>query len=205
MTATQRSLTISIPALLAASVFVLGQVPAGAPFDGRKHPNPIVTWVNEKDFRKMSFLEAGEKVGVEVMSLSKDAGERTSVEVAIPSSARQKLRYIGEEFEVTFYPVMRQTYKLKSGKAFQLYTFRFPRALTSADVLNTAALRPPRGSVPRFGSLTVPDRIEVRDAPGLYFDDGKRRTVYWFELGAGYSVTTEADKDELFEVLGDLL
>ena len=206
MTATRRSLTISIPALLAATALVLAQVPAGAPFDAGKHPNPIVTWVNEKDFKKASFLEAAEKVGVEVMSLSKDAGERTSVEVAMPSSARQKLRYVGEEFEVTFYPVMRQVYKLKSGKAFQLYTFRYPRALTSADVLNMAAFqRPPRGTDPRFGSLTVPDRIEIRDAPGLYFDEGKRRTAYWFELGAGYTVTTDADRDELFKVLDDLL
>jgi len=113
---------------------------------------------------------------------------------------------VNEQFEVTFYPVMRQNYKLKSGKSFQLYTFRFPRALTSADVLNQAAFgRPPRGTVPRFGSLPLPDRIEIRDAPGLYFDEGKRRTIYWFELGASYSVTTEADKDELFRVLEDLL
>lgn len=206
MTATARILTISISALLLTTTFAFAQVPAGAPYDPGKHPNPIVTWVTEKDFRKTPFLEAADKAGVELMSLSREQADRTAVEVAVPSSPRQRLRYGGEQFEVTFYPVVRQTYMLKSGKTFLLYTFRFPRALTTADVLNDAAFRRPRpGATPRFGSLTLPDRIDIRDAPGLYFDDGKRRTVYWYELGAGYSVTTDADKDELFKVLDDLL
>jgi len=192
--------------ILMATGLVLAQVPAGVPFEAEKHPNPVITWVSEKDFKPVSFREAAVTVGFEVMGLSRDQAERTSVEIATPANARQRLRMVNEQFEVTFYPVMRQNYKLKSGKSFQLYTFRFPRALTSADVLNQAAFgRPPRGTVPRFGSLPLPDRIEIRDAPGLYFDEGKRRTIYWFELGASYSVTTEADKDELFRVLEDLL
>jgi len=189
-----------------ATSLVFAQVPAGVPFESGKHPNPVITWVSEKDFKTASFLDAAERVGLEVMGLSRDQAQRTSVEIAIPANARQRLRMVNEQFEVTFYPVMRQNYTLKSGKSFQLYTFRFPRALTTANVLNEAAFgRPPRGTVPRFGTLPLPDRIEIRDAPGLYFDEGKRRTIYWFELGAGYSVTTEADKDELFEVLDDLL
>ena len=192
--------------ILMASGLVLAQVPAGVPFEAEKHPNPIVTWVAEKDFKPTSFREASEQVGFEVMGLSRDVAERLSIEIAVPANPRQRLRLVNEQFEVTFYPVMRQNYRLKSGKSFQLYTFRFPRALTSADVLNQAAFgRPPRGAVPRFGTLPLPDRIEIRDVPGLYFDEGKRRTIYWFELGAGYSVTTEAERDELFEVLEDLL
>lgn len=188
------------------AVTASAQVPAGVPYDPAKHPNPIVTWVNSKDFKKVPFKEAADLVGVELMSLSREEGERESVEAASPSPARQKIRIVGQEFEVTFYPVMRQNYKLKSGKSFVLYTFRFPRALTSADLLNQAAFgKPPRGTTPRFGSLEVPDRLEIRGVPGLYFDDGKQRTVYWFEMGAGYSVTTDASKDELFRVLEDLL
>ena len=101
---------------------------------------------------------------------------------------------------------MRQTYRLKSGKGFVLYTFRFPRAVTSADVLNQVAFgTPPRGTLPRFGNLTLPDRVQIRETPGLYFETGELRTVYWFEVGAGYSATTTADKEELFRVLDDLL
>lgn len=192
--------------LISAVAASLAQVPAGVPYDRTKHPNPIVTWVTEKDFKPATFAEAAEKVGVELMSLSKAQGERISVELATPPSSRQKIRIMGQEYEATFYSVMRQTYKLKSSNVFALYTFRFPRALTTAEFLNDAAFRrPPRGATPRFGTLKLPDRLEIRGAPGLYFDEGDRRTVYWFELGAGYSVSTDASKEELFRALDDLL
>jgi hypothetical protein len=198
------SLAILLP-LLGATI-AYAQVPAGVPYDPKKHPNPILTWVEQKDFQKVPFVEASEKVGVELMSLSRDEGERTSVELATPPTARQKIKNYGEEYEATFYPVMRQTYKLKSGSTLLLYTFRFPRALTSADFLNMTAFgKPPRGITPRFGPSPIPDQMEIRGVPGLYFDEGKSRTIYWFELGAGYSVTTNASKEELFKVLQDLL
>jgi hypothetical protein len=185
---------------------LLAQVPAGVPFNPSKHPNPIVTWVEEKTFKPATFAAAVAAVGVDTMSLSQEQGRRESVELATPSPARQKIRMAGEDVEVTFYPVMRQNYKLKSGHSFVLYTFRFPRALTSADVLNMVAFgRPARGTTPRFGLLPVPDRVEIRGNPGLYFDNAKERTVYWFELGAAHSATTDASKDELYEVLDDLL
>ena len=200
----QIGLALLLLAIGAATAYA--QVPAGIPYDAKKHPNQIVTWVEQKDFKPVPFVEASEKVGVELMSLSREEGERTAVELATPPSARQKVRSYGEEYEATFYPVMRQTYKLKSGSNFLLYTFRFPRALTTADFLNMTAFgKPPRGITPRFGSSPLPDQIDIRGVPGLYFDDGRRRTIYWFELGAGYSVTTDASKDELFKVLNDLL
>src|SRR5689334_16269486 len=118
---------------------LLAQVPAGVPFNPDRHPNPIVTWVDEKNFKATTFATAVAAVGVDTMSLSQDQGRRESVELASPSPARQRIRMVGEDVEVTFYPVMRQNYKLKSGHTFVLYTFRFPRALTSADVLNAAA------------------------------------------------------------------
>jgi hypothetical protein len=192
-------ITRPIPAAIA-------QVPAGVSYDAKKHPNPIVTWVNERDFRPATFADAADKVGVELMSLSKDQGERTSVELAIPPASKQKVRIIGAEYEVTFYPVMRQTYKLKSGNTFILYTFRFPRAQTTADFLNQAAFGPwPRGETPRFGPMKLPERMEIRAHPGLYFDEKARRFAYWFELGSGFSVTSNAPMEEFFRVIDDLL
>jgi hypothetical protein len=196
----------TIAALCGLASTLLAQVPAGIPFNPSKHSNPIVTWVEDKNFKPATFSAAVAAVGVDTMSLSQDEGRRESVELASPSPARQRVRLAGEDVEVTFYPVMRQNYKLKSGHSFVLYTFRFPRALTSADVLNAAAFgRQIRGATPRFGSLPVPDRIEIRGNPGLYFDSPKQRTVYWFELGAAHTATTDASKDEFFEVLEDLL
>ena len=209
MTSTLRSLLTATCAILAAAsvtVPVFGQVPAGVPYEPNKHPNPIVTWVKEKDFRKTSLVDAAATIGVELMSLSKDQGERVSVEIASPSPAKQKIQIINEEYEVTFYPVMRQTYKLKSGKTFVLYTFKYPRALTTPEFLNRTAFgRAPRGTVPRFGPVPFLERIDIRVVPGIYMVLGQSRTVYWFELGAGYSVTTDAPKDELFKVIEDLL
>src|SRR5262252_7760047 len=180
-----RLTSLAILFALSAASIAYAPVPAGIPYDPKKHPNPIVTWVEQKDFQKIPFVEASEKVGVELMSLSREEGERTSVELATPSTARQKIKNYGDEYEATFYPVMRQTYKLKSGSTFLLYTFRFPRALTSADFLNMTAFgKPPRGVMPRFGPSPIPDQMEIRGVPGLYFDDGRHRTVYWFELGA---------------------
>jgi hypothetical protein len=140
------------------------------------------------------------------MSLSQEVGRRESVELATPNPARQRIRIFGEETEVTFYPVMRQNYKLKSARTFVLYTFRFPRALTTADLLNAAAFeRPPRGTTPRFGSVPVPDRIEIRDSPGLYFQIGMEHILYWFELGAGHIAISDGSRDEFLDTLDDLL
>ena len=70
---------------------------------------------------------------------------------------------------------------------------------------DVAFARPPRGMTPRFGNMALPDRVDIRNQPGLYFEDGKKRHVYWFERGTAHSATTDAPKDELFRVLDDLL
>lgn len=185
----------------------LAQVPAGVPYDPKLHPNPIVTWVREQDFKPATFAEASRQVGIEIMSLSQEEGRRELLELAMPAQGGpQKVRMMGRDVEVTFYPVVRQTYVLKSGSRFVMYTFRFPRALTSAEALNAAAFsKPRRPSEARFGTTPPPDEIEIRGGPGLIFDTDKQLTIYWFELGGGHSVTTDASREELFRVLKDLL
>src|SRR5436190_9480128 len=104
MTARMRITRIALLCGIASTL--LAQVPAGVPFNPDRHPNPIVTWVDEKNFKMTTFSTAVAAVGVDTMSLSQDRGRRDSVELASPSPARQKLRMVGEEVEVTFYPVM---------------------------------------------------------------------------------------------------
>jgi hypothetical protein len=193
--------------ILTVALSASAQVPAGVPFDPKIHPNPIVTWVRNEDFKTTPFADAIRQAGIEIMSLSQNEGKRDSLQLAIPAQGGpQRVRIMGQDVEVTFFPVVRQNYTLKDGKRFVMYSFRFPRALTSADVLNGAAFnKPRRPGDARFGTVTLPEQLEIRGVPGLIFDDGKERTIYWFEMGAGHSVTTDATQDELFRVLEDLL
>jgi hypothetical protein len=185
---------------------VLAQVPAGVPYDPATHPNPIVTWVRNQDFKPATFAQAEQLSGVELMGLSQDEGRRELMEIASPAQSLRRVQILNNNIEVTFYAVARQTYRLKSGHTFVMCSFRFPRAPTSAEALNDAAFTPPRRPADaRFGPLNAPDKIDIRDVPGLLFDNGKERTIYWFEMGAGHTVTTDAAKEELFRVLEDLL
>jgi len=77
-------ISLGVLILVLGAAVAYSQVPAGVPYDPKKHPNPIVTWIEQKDFQKVPFAEASGKVGVELMSLSRDEGERTSVELATP-------------------------------------------------------------------------------------------------------------------------
>src|SRR5688572_1670095 len=69
--------------LLLAAVGASAQVPAGAPFDPKIHPNPIVTWVRDQDFKTTPFAEAVKQAGIEIMSLSQDEGKRDSLQLAM--------------------------------------------------------------------------------------------------------------------------
>ena len=198
--------TVSFVVLCLAASAALAQVPAGVPYDPAVHPDPIVTWVRKQDFKVTTFAEAEKLAGVEMMGLSQDEGRRESIEIASPSQSVRRVRILEKEIEVTFYAVVRQTYRLKTNHTFVMSSFRYPRALTSAEALNDAAfMKPRRAGDARFGTLPLPAQMDIRGGPGLFFDNGKERTIYWFELGAGHTVTTDAPKDVLFQVLEDLL
>lgn len=197
---------VLIVAVALAAVRAAGQVPAGFSYNPNTHPNPFVTWVRSQDFKTAAFSDAKMAADIEIMSLSQSEATRESIELAIPIPARQRVRIANLEAEVTFYPVVRQNYKLKAGGSFVMYSFRFPRAPVTAGDLNEAAFgRPRRQGEGRFGSENLPERLEVRGEPGLMFDNGKKRVLYWFELGAGQVVESDVSREELFRVLDDLL
>src|SRR5205085_9885616 len=56
--------------------------PPGAPFDASKHPNPIITFIEEKDFKMVSNEQAKKDAAIEFLGLSQDEGKRESVEMA---------------------------------------------------------------------------------------------------------------------------
>jgi hypothetical protein len=201
--------------LLAAAVCfgaagsLFGQTPPpGAPFDAAKHPNPIVTFAELKDFKNASAEEARKESGIELLGLSREEGERQAVQIAAGRFVRN-MSIIGFRTDVTFYPVVRQTFRLPRGGDLLLHSFRFPRVALPRDfsriVLNEAAVeRKKKPSEMRFGGAK-PETLEIRGAPALLFEDEGRITVYWQEEGVGHAVTGQLPRSDLFELIEDLL
>src|SRR5947209_2935061 len=113
-------------AFLFSSVAAAQTPPPGAPFDPSKHPNPIVTFVEEKDFKPVAYYRAKADAGIELLGLSQNEGKRGSVELAEGRFVKN-MSILNFRTDVTFYPVVRQKFKLANGSDLVLYSFRFPK------------------------------------------------------------------------------
>jgi hypothetical protein len=195
--------------VLAVSSVAMAQTPPpGAPFDASKHPNPIITFVEEKDFRPASPEQAKKDAGIEFLGLSQDEGKRESVEMADGRFVKN-MSIIGFRTDVTFYPVVRQKFKLAGGMGLVLYSFKFPRVALPREyariILNEAAIeKKKKPSEMRFGG-TAPEQLEIRGARGLLWEKDGQITIYWQEEGVGHVVMAMLDRQELFLVIEDLL
>src|SRR5262245_63582336 len=78
------SFLLVIAAGLTGSMLSFAQTtpPPGAPFDTSKHPNPIITFVEMKDFKPVAPDLVRKESGVELMGISQEEGTRASVELA---------------------------------------------------------------------------------------------------------------------------
>src|SRR2546427_861181 len=197
-------LIVLVSALLAA-----GQTPPpGAPFDASRHPNPIVTFVEEKDFKSATSDQAKKDAGIELLGLSQDEGKRESVELADGRFVKN-MSILNFRTDVTFYPVVREKYKLARGADIVLYSFRFPRVALPREyariILNEAAVEKKKKlSEMRFGG-TAPEPLEIRGARGLLWEKEGQITLYWQEEGVGHVATASLPRQELFRVIEDLL
>ena len=52
------------------------------PFDVSKHPNPIITFVETKDFKPVSSEQVKKESGIDMLGLSQDQGKLQSIEIA---------------------------------------------------------------------------------------------------------------------------
>jgi hypothetical protein len=182
--------------------------PPGAPFDPSKHPNPIVTFIEEKDFKPATYDQAKKAAEIELLGLSQDEGKQESVELADGRFVKN-MPILNFRTDVTFYPVVRQKFKLASGSDLALYSFRFPKVALPREyvrmVLNEAAIeKKKKPSEMRFGG-TAPEQLEIRGARGLLWEKEGQITVYWQEGGIGHVATASLPRRELFSVLEDLL
>ena len=182
--------------------------PPGAPYDPSKHPNPIVTFVEEKDFRPVTYDEAKKAAGIELLGLAQDEAKQESVELADGRFVKN-MQILNFRTDVTFYPVVRQKFKLSSGPELVMYSFKFPKVALPPEyarmILNEAAIeKRKKPSEMRFGGNPA-EELEIRGARGLLWEKDKQITVYWQEQGVGHVVTGSQPRDDLFDVIEDFL
>jgi hypothetical protein len=200
---------LTLATVVAGSALAVAQTPPpGAPFDASKHSNPIITFVEMKEFKPTAPEQARKDSGMELLGLSRDEGTLESVAFADGRFVRN-MSILGIRTDVTFYPVVRQTFKLTDGASLVLHSFRFPRVALPKDftriVLNEAALeKKKKPSEMRFGGAK-PETLEIRGVPGLLFEEDGRTTVYWQESGVGHTATASLPRKDLFTVIDDLL
>ena len=206
-----RPVTFLLLALAAAgsSTFTFAQTPPpGSPFDGSKHPNPIITFVETKDFKPISSDQVKKESGIELLGLSQEQGKRQSIDIADGRFVKN-MSILGGRTDVTFYPVVRQKFQLPERGELVLYSFRFPKVALPPDfariVLNEAALeKKKKPSEMRFGG-EKPETLEIRGARALLFENDGQITVYWQEGGVGHTASAMLPRKELFEIIEDLL
>jgi hypothetical protein len=182
--------------------------PPGPPFDPSKHPNPIITFVETKDFKPAASDQVKRDISIELLGISQEEGKRQSIETADGRFVKN-MSILGFRTDVTFYPVVRQKFTLAEGAELVLYSFRFPKVSLPRDftqiVLNEAALeKKKKPSEMRFGGAK-PEQFDIRGARALLFEIDGRVTVYWQEDGIGHTATAPLDRKELFKVIEDLL
>ena len=194
--------TVTFLSLILASTAVFGQTPPpGAPYDATKHPNPIITYVENKDFKPGT-------ADMDLLGFSESEGKRESVEIAEGKYVKN-MSILTIRTEVTFYPVVRQRFKLSGGVDLVLHSFRFPKVALPRDftrfVLHEAATeKKKKPGEMRFGGA-APEQLEIRGIPGLLFDKDGEITIYWVEEGVGHTATASMPRRELFRVIEDLL
>jgi len=200
-------------AALSLAVTVFGQVPPGVSYNPGKHPNAIVTYIKTKDFKKTTYADAKKVTEFDPLGLSEKEGKLQSIEIALPNPATPKIALPNDEFpliKVEYFPVIRQTYQLKSGGVLVLDAFKFPRVPIPMNdltgILNNAAFRPgDKYWKARFGPATVPERVSVRGLAALLFDDNHEFVLFWREGTECYVIKTKAPRADLFRIAADLL
>src|SRR5262245_47268123 len=158
-------MTVLMPTLATAQT-----PPPGNPFDPARHPNPIITFVETEDFRSADYAEIQKTAGIDILGLSQSEGQRQSIAIADGRFARNMNVLSGVRTDVTFYPVVRQTFKLTAGSDLTLYSFKFPRVALPPNfaraVLNEAATeKKKKPTEMRFGGM-APEVLEIRGTEG---------------------------------------
>ncbi|HEY2382745.1 MAG TPA: DUF4367 domain-containing protein [Terriglobia bacterium] len=183
--------------------------PPGPPFDPLKHANPIVTYVETKDFRPLAPDKVKSEAGIDLLGLGQDEAKQDSLEIADGRYVKSMI-ILNFRTEVTFYPVIRQKFKMKDdGAEVVMYSFRFPKVALPQDftqiVLNEASIQKKKKPAEmRFGGQNA-ETLSIRGVPALYFEKDGQITVYWQEDNVAHTVTANLPRNDLFGIIEDLL
>ena len=192
--------TVSFVVLLAMPAALSAQIPPGDSYDPAKHVNPVITFVQAKEFKPAKFEDAEKDSTVTLMGISKELGVLESVD-EVPAGER---KVTSSPNPIHFYPVVRQTFKLAAGGTFDLYSFRAPQVpVPTLKQLMMNRDKPVNRK--RFGQYGLPEELTIRGKDGLLFEKDGEITVVWEEEGATYSVTASLTRKVLFRILDDLL
>jgi hypothetical protein len=197
---------VTILTLLAVPQALLAQIPPGDNYDPSKHVNPIITFVQTKDFKPSTYKAAGDLAGIPLMGLSKETGTVESVDVA--DAGIENVRMGRSTVKVTFYPVVRQTFKLADGPALVLYSFKNPKIPNQNVGPFSEGVPQGRGRDPkdkRLGDVKAPEELEIRGLPAVLFEKDGTLTVAWQEEGVTHTATSTLSRRAFFRILDDLL
>jgi hypothetical protein len=167
----------------------------------------MVTFVQSKDFKPVTYMEAQDRVEFPLLGISKETGSLDSLSIAQPPmDASKELKL---NVKATFYPVVRQIFKIAGGGEVVLCSFKTPKVqdnsfprLGVGGMSNRGRNNPKQK---RFGNVDLPEELEVRGQPGLLFEQDKTLTIAWQEEGVTYTATSSLARKALFDVIDDLL
>src|SRR5205823_2184922 len=56
--------------------------PPGSPYDPARYPNPIITFVEDKDFKDADYAQVRKDAGIEILGLSQSEGKSDTLAIA---------------------------------------------------------------------------------------------------------------------------
>ena len=193
--------------VLAPAAFAQLPTP-GDSYDPAKHENPIITFVESKDFKPSTYNEATKSADLTLLGLSKEEG--TLDRIAIAEVGIKKVDVLQHRMDVTFNPVVRQTFKLVEGGEMVLHSFKtpklpLPRELQDALLQEALASVKKKPSERRFGPAGAPEQLALRGTRALLFDRDGDLTIAWQEEGVTYTAEAKVPRKSFFRLLSDLL